>query len=130
MVLELPLLFHVPSSTLLSQPAALELVRANSLPLEAGEVPTIQNGVAKGANRHLVDLGATASSHVSMGFLVLPGYQGIHGSQPVSSLSGASLIESLLQNRKTEAPASFTNPPIITPDPLHIFHEALMQAVT
>ena len=123
------MLFHGSSSPLLSQPASLELVGRNSLHLEAGEPPTIQNSASKGANRHLVDLGGTASSHISKGFLVLPGYQGIHGSQHVSSLSEASLIESLLQNRKTEAPASFTDPPTLTPHPLHIFNEALKQAV-
>ena len=76
---QLRLLFHVPSSPLLSQPATLELVGANSLHLEAGELPTIQNGATKGAKRHLLDMGGNASSHISIGFLVLPGYQWIHG---------------------------------------------------
>ena len=122
------MLFHGGTSTLLYQPVTLELVGANCLHLEADELPTIQNGAAKGAKRHLVDLCGPASSPFSMVYLVLPGYQGIFGSQPVSSLSGAILIESFLQNRKTQAPASFTYPPTPTPDLLNIFNVALKPA--
>ena len=82
---ELRLLFHGHTSTLLCQPVALELVGANCLHLEADELPTIQNGAVKGAKRHLVDLCGTASSPFTILYLVLPGYQGIFGSQPVSS---------------------------------------------
>ena len=96
------MLFHGPSSTLLYQPATLELVGTNCLHLEADELPTIQNGTAKGAKRHLVDLCGPAGSPSSMLYLVLSGYQGIFGSQSVSSLSVAILIESF-QNHKTQA---------------------------
>ena len=125
---ELRLLCHVVPSTVLCQGVALVLVGANCLPLESDGLPTIQNSAAKGAKRHLVDLCGPASSPFSMLYHFLPGYQGIFGSQPVSSLSGAILIESFLQNHKTQAPASFTYPPTLTPDLLNIFNVALKPA--
>ena len=125
---QLRLLFHGPSSTLLYHPVALELVGSNCLHLEVDELPNNQNGAAKGAKRHLLDLCGTASFPFSKLYLVLPGYQGIFGSQPVSSLFGAILIESFLQNSETQAPASITYPPTLTPDLLNIFNVALKPA--
>ena len=123
MVPVLRLLIHVPSSTSLSQPVALELVGANSL--HQDELPASQNGAAKEAQRQLVELRESARSHTSMGFLFLPGYEGIHHSQPVASLSRATTIESFLQKRKTQAPCPFTYPPALTHDPPHVLNVGL-----
>ena len=104
MVPVLRLLINMPSNTPLSQPAALKLVGANSLHQEAYELPASQSDGAKGAHHHLVVLGGSASSHNSMGFLVLPGYERIYRSQPVTSLHGATTIESFLQNARLRQP--------------------------